>query len=268
MQELNKIAVLIDADHTPYSKMEALMQELSTRGRIVLKRAYGNWKKEKLKNWDKDATRLAIKMVHQPDYVTGKNATDIALSVDAMGLLHNNIYDCFVIVASDSDYTPLAIKLKESGVTVIGSGMQQSPPSFKNACDEFLLLENIASDEPEPEAKSKAKGKAKSKSVGKASAKAVSGKEEKSETARPSEKDKLAEMHDMLRQAWELCKKVSDDSDFAFVSEFGNYLKRIKPDFDTRSYGYKQLSRLLAAFPDKYELSKDAEKALIFKCRN
>ncbi len=260
MQELNKIAVLIDADHTPYSKLEALMQEISTRGRIVLKRAYGNWKKKELKNWDKDATRLAIKMVHQPDYVAGKNATDIALSVDAMGLLYNKIYDCFVIVASDSDYTPLAIKLKESGVTVIGGGMQQSPPSFKNACDEFILLENIESSAPNVAKKRKTQTEA--ANVTEAPDKAKDG-----EADAHVEKDEIAEMHEMLRQAWERCRKVNEDSDYAFVSEFGNYLKRIRPDFDTRSYGYKQLSRLLAAYPEKYELTRDADKAYTFKCK-
>ena len=106
MENLEKIVMLIDADNTQLSKLEDVMQEVSVHGRVVVKRAYGNWKKEALKNWESELKRLAIKAEQQFDYVSGKNATDIALVIDAINLLHKEIYDAFVIVASDSDYTP------------------------------------------------------------------------------------------------------------------------------------------------------------------
>ena len=122
MKNLERIVMVIDADNTQLSKLEAVIQEVSTKGRIVVKRAYGNWRKENLKNWEEELKRLAIKAEQQFDYVSGKNATDMALVIDTLDLLHNELYDAFVIVASDSDYTPLAIRLHESGVYVMGVG--------------------------------------------------------------------------------------------------------------------------------------------------
>lgn len=143
MEDLQSIVLLIDADNTQLSKLEDIIREISTHGRIVVKRAYGNWKKDVLKNWEEEIKRLAIKAEQQFDYVSGKNATDMALVIDTISLLHRGIYDAFVIVASDSDYTPLAIHLHESGVHVIGVGEKKTPISFRNSCDEFIFLENL-----------------------------------------------------------------------------------------------------------------------------
>lgn len=137
MQELQKIAVVIDADNTQISKLEDVFHEISTRGRIVVKRAYGNWHKPTLKNWGEIIKRLAIKAEQQFDYVSGKNATDMALVIDTIELLYTNLYDAFVIVSSDSDYTPLAIKLREAGVYVMGVGEQKTPVAFRNAAMNF-----------------------------------------------------------------------------------------------------------------------------------
>lgn len=143
--------MLIDADNTQLSKLESVIQEISANGRIVVKRAYGNWRKGSLKNWENELKRLAIKAEQQFDYVAGKNATDMALVIDTLDLLHSGIYDAFVIVASDSDYTPLAIKLHESGVYVMGVGEKKTPEPFRNACDEFVYLENLSKDSDTPE---------------------------------------------------------------------------------------------------------------------
>ena len=154
MKNLKKIAMLIDADNTQLSKLEAVIQEISANGRIVVKRAYGNWRKDSLKNWENELKRLAIKPQQQFDYVSGKNATDMALVIDTLDLLHSGIYDAFVIVASDSDYTPLAIKLHESGVYVMGVGEKKTPEAFRNACDEFVYLENLNKENDPPASRS------------------------------------------------------------------------------------------------------------------
>ena len=133
MKNLKKIAMLIAADNTQLSKLEAVIQEISTYGRIVVKRAYGNWRKDSLKYWENELKRLAIKAQQQFDYVSGKTTTAMALVNDTLDLLHSDIYDAFVIVASDSDYTPLAIKLHESGVYVKGVGEKKTPEAFRNA---------------------------------------------------------------------------------------------------------------------------------------
>ena len=141
--EVRRIAVLIDADNTSLGCLEEVLTELSLRGRIIVKRAYGNWKKEELKNWPEEINKLAIRAMQQFDYVAGKNATDIALVIDALDLLYTGNYDAFALVSSDSDYTPLAIRLHESGAYVYGFGKSNTSKSFVNACDEFMILENL-----------------------------------------------------------------------------------------------------------------------------
>ena len=157
MENLQKIAMLIDADNTQLAKLELVIQELNTLGRIVVKRAYGNWKKDALKRWESEIKRLAIKPEQQFDYVSGKNATDMALVIDTIELLHREIYDAFVIVASDSDYTPLAIHLREQGVHVVGVGEKKTPEAFRKSCDEFIYLENLGVSAPVASAPAPAK---------------------------------------------------------------------------------------------------------------
>lgn len=249
MNELHKIAVVIDADNTQLSKIGAVLREISTHGRIVVKRAYGNWRKEALKNWESEIKRLAIKAVQQFDYVAGKNATDMALVIDTIELLYSNIYDCFVIVSSDSDYTPLAIKLHESGLYVIGVGENKTPESFRNACDEFLFLENILDSMNEfvqsPES--------------------IETEEKKDiETVTSN----INEIHALLKKAFEA---YQEEDEYVNIATAGTYIKRAKPDFDCRSYGYSKLPQLLDAFPDKYEVSRYPGKGTVtivgYKCK-
>lgn len=286
MSELQKIAVVIDADNTQLSKMADILREISTRGRIVVKRAYGNWRKDTLKNWEAPIKGLAIKAEQQFDYVSGKNATDMALVIDTIELLHTNIYDAFVIVSSDSDYTPLAIKLHESGVYVMGVGEKKTPVSFRNACDEFLFLENISAAVETPQAGAVSapaeENPAKTESGGaadKADAAAfkqpAEGKpasesrpaEDTAARADADETDSIEEIHALLRKAYDT---YQDEDGYVYVATAGHFLKRTKPDFDCRTYGYTKLSQLLRAFPKKYELKRYGGKGtaanVAYKC--
>lgn len=243
MNDLQKIAVVIDADNTRISKIGDVLSEISTRGRIVVKRAYGNWRKESLKNWEVEIKRLAIKAEQQFDYVTGKNATDMALVIDTIELLYSNIYDAFVIVSSDSDYTPLAIKLHESGVYVMGVGEKKTPESFRNACDEFLFLENIS---PATEAEPTAPPAMDTEQA-------------------PDALSHIDSIHNLLRKAYEA---YQDEDGYTNIANAGHFIKRTKPDFDCRTYGFTKLSELLRAYPDKYEIVKGGKHAgaLMYKC--
>ena len=252
MNELQKIAVVIDADNTQLSKIGAVLREISTHGRIVVKRAYGNWRKEGLKNWEPEIKRLAIKAEQQFDYVSGKNATDMALVIDTIELLYSNIYDAFVIVSSDSDYTPLAIKLHESGVYVMGVGEKKTPESFRNACDEFLFLENISATTAEI--------------VPVAEATKAAEPDNTNDDITDDSTD-INEIHDLLRKAFDT---YQEDDGYVNVSQAGYFIKRAKPDFDCRSFGYTKLPQLLEAFPDKYEVSRYPGKGTVtivgYKC--
>lgn len=249
MDNLEKIAVLIDADNTQLGKIEAVMREITTYGRIVVKRAYGNWKKEILKNWEDELKRLAIKAEQQFDYVAGKNATDMAMVIGAVDLLHTGIYDAFVLIASDSDYTPLAIRLHESGVYVIGVGEKKTPEAFRNACDDFIFLENLVN------------AMSKAKSVDTEETSGASAIEERLTIAN------IDEIHNLLEIAFE---KYQDADGFVNVSSAGTFLKRSKPDFDSRTYGYSKLPDLLAAYPEKYEIKRYHGKGTVtivaYKC--
>ncbi len=293
MSEWQKIVVVIDSDNTQLSKIADVLREISTHGRIVVKRAYGNWRKDALKNWETEIKRLAIKAEQQFDYVTGKNATDMALVIDTIELLYTNIYDAFVIVSSDSDYTPLAIKLHESGVYVMGVGEKKTPESFRNACDEFLFLENISIEadklpaNPAPVSAEKEAGDAvdgestpepadaptvDSQPVsdsepiagGAPAAAAGSAGSGSGDDDAPGGMD---EIHALLRKAYDT---YQDDDGYVNVATAGHFLKRTKPDFDCRTYGHTKLPQLLETFPDQYEIKRYQGKGtatiVAYKC--
>lgn len=306
MQELQKIAVVIDADNTQISKLEDVFHEISTRGRIVVKRAYGNWHKPTLKNWGEIIKRLAIKAEQQFDYVSGKNATDMALVIDTIELLYTNLYDAFVIVSSDSDYTPLAIKLREAGVYVMGVGEQKTPVAFRNACDEFLFLENCSSsvegndahnvvssfqsDAQDAASSSQSDAQDAISSPQKEKAEvSISPNNEKEESTKqlkedvqktdstpiassaPAEensekKNDLNEIHALLEKAYDT---FQDEDGWVNVAKVGLFLRRAKPDFDSRTYGFQKLSLFLKNFPEKYDVKIVGEKPntiAVYRC--
>ena len=240
---LQNIVLLIDAENTRLSRLEDVIMEISTRGRIVVKRAYADWKRPTLKNWEPQLIRLAIKAVQQFNYVSGKNTSDIALVIDAMDLLHEKFYDAFVLVSSDSDFTPLAIRLIESGVHVIGVGDNKTLQSFRNACDEFILLESL-SEEQRHSAESSTEAGDKDEDASQ-------------EGSNPPDLPTIGEIHNLLKIASD---KYQDDDGFVNVSAAGNYIKRVRPDFYCQAYGFSKLSELVENFPEKYEVKRYSGK--------
>ena len=169
----------------------------------------------------------------------------MAMVIDAIDLLHTGTYDAFVIVASDSDYTPIAIRLHESGVYVIGVGEKKTPEAFRNSCDEFIYLENLSKD------------------VEKELPEADNADIEDNSSSNGS----IEEIHSLLKIAFE---KYQDDDGYVNVSSAGTFIKRTKPDFDLRSYGYYKLPDLLEAYKDKYEIKRYRGKGTVtivaYKC--
>ncbi len=243
------IAVLIDSDNAQLAKLKSILDEISTYGRIVVKKAYGDWKNPVLKNWEEELKRLAIKPEQQFAYTKGKNATDISLVIGAMDLLYSGMYDAFVLICSDSDYTPLAIRLREACVYIFGVGEEKTPESFRNACDNFILTQNLIYN-------AKIEIDATKESIT-----AISPSSE------ASAQNDINYIHDLLKTASE---KYQDGDGWVNVSSAGTFIKRVKSDFDSKTYGYSKLPDLLKAFPEKYQTETYPGKGTVtifaYKC--
>ena len=274
MNQFDKIVLLIDADNAQSSKTEAVLKEVSAYGRIVIKRAYGNWSKPALQSWEKEIKRFAISAIQQFDFASGKNASDMALTIDAMELLYAGKYDCFVIVSSDSDFTSLAIKLHEAGVYVIGYGKLDTVESFRNACDEFNYVEALDDgEEPLAPTRSGSGKRSSSKSGKKASGSAKGRQEDKQEKKQQPEEPEasyaltLAELEELIRIAEE---KYADDTGFVNVAAAGTYIRRVRSDYNIKAFGYSKLSEYIRDNPKKYEIEEregKGTKLLMFRCK-
>lgn len=224
------IAVLIDADNAPASKFDLVLNELANVGMISIRRAYGNWKKENLKQWENILFDYAIVPIQQYDLTKNKNASDIALSVDAMEILFTKDIDIFCIISSDCDFTPLVTKLLAAGKIVYGFGEEKTPDPFKNVCSKFLILNPKKEDIPD--------------SIEKSSNAIIrkTGNELKQDTR----------LMNLLRNAIEISE---DDNGWANLSDIGRVISNQTP-FDARNFGYKSLYALVKEI-DKFEIKKE-----------
>src|SRR3954464_9059049 len=152
MDRKPRVALLIDADNSPASKLALILNELSTFGESNIRRAYGNWKKSELKGWEEQLHEHAIRPMQQFDYSKGKNASDMAMVIDALDLLYTDRPDAFGIVSSDSDFTPLVMHLRAKGAAVYGFGARKTPEPFVNACSRFLFLDDLQEEDADSEA--------------------------------------------------------------------------------------------------------------------
>ncbi len=234
-----RIALLIDADNLSHSKVAAILAELSKYGTANIRRAYGDWASAGLKRWKDKLHDFAIRPIQQFSYSSGKNATDIALVIDAMELLYTQKLDAFCLASSDADFTPLAMQLKANGHEVYGFGERQTPLPFVNACTTFLYLDSLDDPAhhvaaPDPAAKRKAKTKANSAATDKT-------KPVEKPTGKPLSQD--TKLVTILRGA---VKAVMRDDGWATMSAAGSAAKRQAP-IDPRNYGVKNFPALFAA---------------------
>ena len=249
----NNIAMLIDADNAQLSKIEAIVLEVSKFGRIVVKRAYANWTKENLKNWDVELRNQAIKPVHQVDYIKGKNATDMALIIDAMDFLYNSDYYGYAIVSSDSDFTPLATKLREAGKFVIGIGRKDTSSAFVKTCDTFVYLEDLQDNTKDVVSISDVVTLEETKAKG------------NNKKGKSKETDAFLELDELLKIAAEI-ESYQDVDGFVNISSAGSYIKRVKPDFDIKKYGFSKLPKYLESKPKIYEVLRTKGKGTTMVC--
>lgn len=236
-----KLAVLIDADNVPYSNVKGMMEEITKFGTPTTKRIYADWTKPNANGWKAVLLEHAITPIQQYSYTVGKNSSDSALIIDAMDLLYSGKLDGFCIVSSDSDFTRLAIRLRESGMKVIGIGEKKTPNSFIVACDRFIYIEVLDG----------AIQKKKPKTVA-----AASATDAKKIIEKPAEKA----LHKIDKQTIELIEAtiedIEDDDGWAFLGDVGNLIVKKKPEFDPRNYGFSKLTPMLKSLTDILEIDE------------
>ena len=257
----HRLAVLIDADNAQACVIEGLLSEIASKGEATVKRIYGDFTSPNSAQWKKILHKYAIKPVQQFAFTTGKNATDSALIIDAMDLMHTGRFDGFCLVSSDSDFTSLATRIREEGLIVYGFGEEKTPAAFRNACHKFTLTELLRKEDhetivetekhkPEPEMPPHLAVVVKKATHDE---KAPLVKEVKVEE--PKTNSKRVPLP-LIRDAVE---KSSGDDGWANLAAIGTYLNRVQPDFDPKLYGHSKLSSLMKSHPVVFEIQERSQ---------
>ena len=232
MKKINDttIALLIDGDNAAPRRLAPILEEVSKKGTITIRRIYGDWTTTGMSGWKDLLNSNAIQPVQQFAYTKGKNSTDSALIIDAMDILHGGMVDAFCIVSSDSDYTRLATRLREAGLFVMGVGEKKTPDAFVQACERFIYVENLdVKDEPKSASK----------------------------TAKKKDAPALSSNTALMRKLRTAFNNAKGEEDEASLSLLGQSLRRLDPSFDPRSYGHGSLSSLVSALRDKMETRRE-----------
>ena len=241
--ELNnlRLAVLIDADNAPRDCLKSVMEEVAIYGTPTIKRIYGDWTSPNVGGWKTSLLENAVTPVQQYGYTTGKNSTDSAMIIDAMDILYAGKTDGFVLVSSDSDFTRLAIRLREAGMRVIGIGERKTPSPFIVACDKFIYIEVIREHlSKERDAEAKLVAASQKKTNAKPSA----------PTEKPTEKQSTRTIPEsIVALIADSVADIADDDGFCDLSYLGNLLNKKSPDFDSRNFGFGKLSSMIKSLP-------------------
>lgn len=228
-QTLKNIALLIDADNVNPDGIDPVLTVLAALGQVNIRRAYGNWAKSALSKWGKLTHQFGLQPVQQFDLTKGKNATDMAMTIDAIDLLYRGKVDGFGIMSSDSDFTPLATRLRQDGLTVYGFGDAKTPEAFRTACTRFIEVDKLIST-------------------------SVSDEEASEQSTKQLEKPGIDDaVINLLADAWKAAKRDADG--FASLGEVGNIASN-RSSFDARNYGFRRLSDLVQACGDKFKIER------------
>jgi NYN domain-containing protein/OST-HTH/LOTUS domain-containing protein len=246
-----KLAVLIDADNVPPTRIKAMLEEITKYGTPTFKRIYGDWTSSRMSAWKPVLLPYAITPIQQYSYTTGKNATDSALIIDAMDILYSGKVGGFCIVSSDSDFTRLATRLREAGVTVYGMGEKKTPLPFISACDKFIYIEILEAPIPEEKLAS-----------------AVSSPTEtKAAPAVATPKPMSTITPELVKLVKDSINDLAGDDGWVYLGNVGILLIKKQPDFDSRNYGYRKLTSLIKNMPDievQERKGKESDALMVF----
>ena len=219
-----RLAVLIDADNVPAGYAEAIFEEIAALGEASVRRIYGDWSAQRLAAWARKVAALGLVADQQFSNTKGKNASDIGLVIAAMDFLHSGLFDAFVLVSSDSDFTRLAARIREQGLDVYGIGEKKTPEAFRMACKRFIYVENLGVDEPRAPVRE-----------------AVAGSPPEP-VAKPGGKEAPAKAIPLIIAAM---RAIDPEGEWYSMGQVGQYITQANPDFDTRTYGSAKLSDLV-----------------------
>lgn len=244
-----KLAVLIDADNVPYSNVKGMMEEIAKFGTPTTKRIYADWTKPNAGGWKSVLLEHAITPIQQYSYTVGKNSSDSAMIIDAMDLLYSDKVDGFCIVSSDSDFTRLAIRLRESGMKVIGIGEKKTPNSFIVACDRFIYIEVLD-------------GAVTKKPKKPVASNTTTTTTTTTTTKKPVEKETPNKIDLQTIELIEATiEAIGDDDGWAFLGDVGSLIVKKKPEFDPRNYGFTKLTPMMKSLTDILEIDeRDSDK--------
>ncbi len=229
-QNLKNIALLIDADNASHAGIDPVLTVLAELGQVNVRRAYGNWAKPALANWNRITHRFGIQPMQQFDLTKGKNATDIAMAIDAIDLLNAGKVDGFGIMSSDSDFTPLVTRLRQDGMIVYGFGSEKAPEAFRSVCTRYIDVDQLIRT--------------------------------KSGDEKPANANQIdQEVIDLLGEAWKAAKR--DENGYATMGEVGKIAGN-RSSFDARNFGFKRLSDLFEAI-DNFQVERREDKGLYVK---
>lgn len=232
-----KLAVLIDADNVPYANVKEMFEEIAKYGTPTFKRIYADWTKPTVSGWKNVLLENAITPIQQYSYSTGKNASDSALIIDAMDILYTGKVDGFCIVSSDSDFTRLATRLREAGMTVIGIGEKKTLKPFITACDKFIYIEILKKDDNENQNDTFASKRTTKNNI-------------------PKQKVPLNKIDPKIINLFATSiDDLEDENGWAFLGDLGNLILKKKTDFDPRNYGFNKLLPLIISM-QKFEVDK------------
>ena len=251
-----RIAVLIDADNVPYAHVKGMLEEISRYGTPTIKRIYGDWTSSNLSGWKKVLLENAIIPIQQYGYTVGKNSTDSAMIIDAMDILYTGQVNGFCLVSSDSDFTRLAMRLREAGMRVLGMGEKKTPTPFIAACDRFIYLEILNAEKEEQKEEQREENKNEGRSARRRSRPKAAAVDNTASESGEAERAKIGRVDaSLIKLIASSVDDIADENGWAFLGDVGNLIQKKQPSFDSRNYGYRKLTQLIQA-TGKFEIDQ------------
>ena len=256
MKDENKYALLIDAENVSSKYIEIVTKEAQTLGNVTIRRIYGDWTASSKNSWKDSLLENSLSPIQQYSYTVGKNSSDSAMIIDAMDILYANNVDGFIIVSSDSDFTRLAMRLREAGKRVVGMGESKTPTPFVRACEQFKTLDVLYKNH-HPEQKNNYPERIRKQNI-----KCITPEKALLKDIQPKEAQPITNLRAIKATVISLLEENSDEDGWMYLSELGNMIQKMYSDFDCRNYGFPKFGKLIESFPELQTRKDDSSNGI------